>query len=180
MKEKLKQAMKNWHKSISLLAIIGMAVMGMSSSALAVQDSDVSTTIVTPESGEDVKAGDFLTNGVGYVVEMENTGNNDTTVDTKVTLQSDGDSQSVWVNGTSVDSGETVEVDGTVSVEDFNLSTDGKDANITADSTYTDDGDSTTATSSDTVNFTLTESQLFSLLLGVGVLIAVFGMFSDL
>ena len=166
---------KKW---LSFLAITAIATIGFSTSAIAVSSGDVATTVTEPETDAEVQAGDFLSNGVSYTLELENTGENDTEVDTEVTVTHEGTTESVTVNDTSVDAGETVTYRGSVPVDAFDLSESGNDATLQADSTYTDEEDSSTASSSDSVSFELYQSTAFQTVLGMLVLVAIVGVFT--
>ena len=168
----MKNQSKKWLTALFLVAI----TVGFSSSAMAVTSGDVSTSITYPEADADVSAGDILTGGVDYEVELQNSmDSNDTEVDTYLELSDeDGNTVTKWVNGTNVDAGETVTIDGELNPSDLTYE-NGTDATLDATSTFTDQGDSSTATASDSVAFNLQKSSAFGVIMSGLILIVIVG-----
>ena len=172
--------MRNWRKLFSAFALIAMVTVGFSANAASVSSSDVAVEITAPEDGEEVGVGDLLTGGFGYEYDLENTlADNDTTVDTYVKLtDEDGDVVDTYNNDTNVDSGETVTESGELSVSDLTYNEDGEDVTLNVESTFTDSGDSSTATVTDSVDASIYKSGIFGMIMSLLIVVALLGAFT--
>lgn len=159
---------------VMAIAIVSLFV---ASSASAVTDSQVDTTLVQPENGTTVEAGGTLGGEIPYEVELSvDSGTNNTTTDLKLTFtDEDGNTYSTWVNDTSVDSGETVTVDGEYLPSDYSLPDNETLVTLDATATYTDDSDGSTATASDSNMFYIVASTMFGTIMGLVVVVVVIG-----
>lgn len=160
------------------LFMIAAVMTGVTASAAAVTASDVDADITEPAADADVQAGGFLGSGVDYSVDLTNSmTSNDTTVDLYVEVTHDGNTVSEWQNETSVLADSTDTVEGTLEAESLDLTENYKDATISVTANFTDDSEGDTATASDSNTFNLKKSQAFATIISFGVLIALFGVF---
>lgn len=164
-------------KLASLLAVLAVATMGFSSSALAVSSDDVSVTIEDPETDDTESIGGIMDSGINYEFNLENTmSNNTTTVDTYVEItDNSGNTVYEWVNGTNVGTNSNEYVTGEIDEGDLNVN-DSVTMDVTA--TFTDDSASNTATASDSVTFELDKAlgwSTFMALIELMIVLAVLG-----
>lgn len=175
-------AMKNQEWLLKgLLAFIALGFI--TGTATAVQSSDVTTTIQSPESGEELQAGGFLTSGLYTETKLEvSDGTNDTeNVDIKYNLTSREDSDQA---DTTLEDYVDVKNDTSEIVEervelDYSYEEEYEDVTLEVTGTYEDVDDTTTASDSDSVDFQVRKSQSFNFIIVVviiGAMLSAFGL----
>lgn len=163
-------------KSVRVMAVLSIMALFLGS-ASAVSADDVSVAVNTPEDGENVTAGGLLGGDVYYEIEYSNTGPNSTVADATLTFSEVNSSETFTydVGNVTVPAGETVTESFYYTPDGYTLSSNFTEVSATFDTTWTDESDGSTVTTTTERLFNLAKDTLFSDIIPWVLVVAVIG-----